>query len=116
MTVTRTAATNVRVSWTAPSSGPDLGGYEVFYQMESSVFSSSTDSASTTQLTLNGLMVEQAYSIFVVAFGQEGAPVLPSGHSNTAMITLGQFISYNIGNLFNFEIHCQQVKKCFITK
>ena len=100
--MTRTATTNVRVSWTAPSTGPALGGYEVFYQTGSNVFSSSTDSASTNQLTLTGLVVEQAYSIFVVAFGPEGAPVLPSARSNTATITLGEFISYNIGNLCNF--------------
>ena len=31
VTVSRTAATDVRVSWTAPS-GLALGGYEVFYQ------------------------------------------------------------------------------------
>ena len=79
----------------------------MFYQTGSNVFSSSTDSASTTQLTLTGLVVEQAYSIFVVAFGPEGAPVLPSAHSNTAMITLSKFIPCN---LCNFEIHCQQVK------
>ena len=93
--MTRTGTTNVRVSWTAPSSGPALDGYEVFYQTGSNVFSSSTNSASTTQLTLTGLVVEQEYSIFVVAFGPEGAPVLPSAHSNTTMITLGEFISYN---------------------
>ena len=34
VTVSRTAATNVRVSWTAPSTGPTLGGYEVFYQTD----------------------------------------------------------------------------------
>ena len=95
--MTRTATTNVRVTWTAPSTGPALGGYEVFYQTGSTVFSSST------QLTLTGLVVEQAYSIFVVAFGPDGAPVLPSARSNTATITLGEFTSYNIGNLCNFE-------------
>ena len=114
--MTRTATTNVHVSWTAPSTGPALGGYEVFYQAGSNVFSSSTESASATQLTLTGLVVEQEYSIFVVAFGPEGAPVLPSAHSNTMMITLGEFISYSIGNLCNCEIYCQQVKKCFTTK
>ena len=116
VTVTRTAATNVIVSWiAAPSTGLSLGGYEVFYQTAAESNGSST--TTTTELTLTGLMLGQTYSIFVVAFGPEGAPVLPSAHSNTAMITLGEFISYNttIGNLWNFEVHCQQVKKCFIT-
>ena len=85
----RTAATNVSVSWTAPSTPPALGGYEVFYQTAAGSKSSST--TTTTELTLTGLMLGQTYSIFVVAFGQEGAPVLPSAHNNTKMITLSEF-------------------------
>ena len=112
--MTRTATTNVRVSWTAPLSGPALGGYEVFYQTAAGSNGSST--TTTTELTLTGLVVEQVYSIFVVAFGPEGAPVLPSARSNTDMITLGEFISLFVVNLCNFEIHCQQVKLCFTTK
>ena len=86
VTVTRTADTNVRVSWTAPSTGPALGGYEVFYQTAAGSNGSST--TTTTELTLTGLVLGQTYSIFVVAFGPEGAPVLPSAHSNTEIITL----------------------------
>ena len=82
----RTAATNVSVSWTGPTS---LGGYEVFYQTAAGSNGSST--TTTTELTLTGLMLGQTYSIFVVAFGTEGAPVLPSAHSNTEMITLSEF-------------------------
>ena len=87
--MTRTAATNVSVSWTAPSTPPTLGGYEVFYQTAAGSNGSST--TTTTELTLTGLMLGQTYSIFVVAFGTEGAPVLPSAHSNTEMITLSEF-------------------------
>ena len=87
--MTRTAATNVIVSWTAPVSVPALGGYEVFYQTAAGSNGSST--TTTTELTLTGLMLGQTYSIFVVAFGTEGAPVLPSAHSNTEMITLSEF-------------------------
>ena len=90
--MTRTAATSVRVSWTAPSTGPALGGYEVFYQ--SSAGSNGSSTTTTTELTLTGLMLEQTYSIFVVAFGPEGAPVLPSARSNTEMITLSEIMSY----------------------
>ena len=87
--MTRTAATNVSVSWTAPSTGPALGGYEVFYQTAAG--SNGSSITNTTELTLTGLVLGQTYSIFVVAFGPEGAPVLPSNHSNTAMITLSEF-------------------------
>ena len=97
--MTRTADTNVSVSWTAPLTSPALGGYEVFYQTGnggSSIRSSrSSDSASTTELMLTGLMLGQTYSIFVVAFGPEGASVLPSAHSNTEMITLSEFCAYH---------------------
>ena len=90
--MSRTAATSVRVSWTAPSTGPALGGYKVFYQ--SSAGSNGSSTTTTTELTLTGLVLEQTYSIFVVAFGPEGAPVLPSARSNTEMITLSEIMSY----------------------
>ena len=93
VTVSRTAATDVRVSWTAPSTGPTLVGYEVFYQTAAGSSGSNTTDTTTTELTLTGLVLGQTYSIFVVAFGSEGAPVLPSTHSNTAMITLSEFSS-----------------------
>ena len=82
----RTAATSVRVSWTALSTGPTLGGYELFYQTAAG--SNGSNTTTTTELTLTGLVLGQTYSIFVVAFGPEGAPVLPSAHSDTEMITL----------------------------
>ena len=91
VTACRTAPTNIRVSWTVPSTGPSLGGYEVFYQTAAG--SSETSTTTTTELTLTGLMLGQTYSIFVVAFGPEGAPVLPSAHSNTETIALSKFSS-----------------------
>ena len=69
VTVTRTATTTVRVSWTAPSTGPALSGYEVFYLTAAGSNGSST--TTTTELTLTGLVLGQTYSIFVVAFGPE---------------------------------------------
>ena len=87
--MSRTAATSVSVSWTAPSSGPTPGGYEVFYQTAAGSNGSST--TTTTELTPTGLVLGQTYSIFVVAFGPEGAPVLPSVQSNIEMITLSEF-------------------------
>ena len=87
--MTRTADTIVSVSWTAPSTGPALGGYEVFYQTAAGSNGSST--TTTTELALTGLMLGQTYSIFVVAFGPEGAPVLPSANSNIELISLREY-------------------------
>ena len=56
-----------------------IGGYKVFYQTAAGSNGSST--TTTTELTLTGLVLGQTYSIFVVAVGPEGAPVLPSAHS-----------------------------------
>ena len=91
VTTNRTGYTSVLVFWTPPS--PPPAGYEVFYQTtagDSSRFSGGN--TSNTELTLTGLTLEETYSIFVVAFGEEGAPVLPSSHSNTAMIMLCELV------------------------
>ena len=90
VTASRTGYTSVLVSWTAPS--PPPAGYEVFYQTsDDNRFSGGN--TSNTELTLTGLTLGETYSIFVVGFGEEGAPVLPSNHSNTAMIMLCELIS-----------------------
>ena len=71
------------VSWTAPLPTPAPAGYEVFYQTTAGVSSRvSGGNISITELTLTGLMLGETYYIFVVAFGAEGAPVLPSSRSN----------------------------------
>ena len=91
----RTNYTSVLVSWTAPSQPP--AGYEVFYQTSAGDYTRlSGGNTSNTELTLTDLTLEVLYSIFVVGFGEEGAPVLPSSHSNTAMIMLCELIT-NIG-------------------
>ena len=92
VTASRTGYTSVLISWTAPS--PPPAGYEVFYQTSAGVSSRlSGGNTSNTELTLTGLTLGETYSIFVVGFGEEGAPVLPSSHSNTAMIMLCEFIT-----------------------
>ena len=53
--------------------------YEVFYQ--SAAWSNGSSTTTTTELTLTGLVLGQTYSIFVVAFGSEGAPVLHSDYN-----------------------------------
>ena len=87
VTVNRTNYTSVMVSWTAPSLPP--AGYEVFYQTSAGDSSRlSGGNTSNTELTLTGLMLEKTYFIFVVGFGEEGAPVFPSSNSGTALIML----------------------------
>ena len=87
VTASRTGYTSVLVSWTAPS--PPPAGYEVFYQTTAGVSNRlSGGNTSNTELTLIGLTLEVTYKIFVVAFGGDEAPVLPSSHSNTAVIML----------------------------
>ena len=93
VTTNRTGYTAVLVSWTAPLLPP--AGYQVFYQT-SAVNSSRLSGGNDTELTLTGLTLGETYTIFVVGFGKVGAPVLPSSHSNTAMIMLCEFIT-NIG-------------------
>ena len=88
VTVNRTGYTSVLVSWTAPSP-PHLAGYEVFYQTTAGVSSIlSGGNTSNTNLTLTGLTPGEMYSIFVVGYGEEGAPVLPSNHSNKVIVLL----------------------------
>ena len=85
VTANRTGFTSVLVSWTAPS--PPPAGYEVFYQA-AGCSRLSGGNTSNTELTLSGLTLGETYSIFVVAFGAEGDPVLPSAHSNTTTIMM----------------------------
>ena len=99
VTAIRTGYTSVLVTWTPPSPSP--AGYEVFYQTSAGDSSRlSGGNTSNTELTLTGLTLGETYSVFVVAFGEEGAPVLPSSHSNTAMSMLCKFIS-NITHFSN---------------
>ena len=96
VTASRTGYTSVLVSWTAPLSPP--AGYEVFYQTTAAgnnTIRLSGGNTSNTELTLTGLKLGETYSILVVAFGEEGTLVLPSNHSNTAMIMLCEFMHDN---------------------
>ena len=85
VTANRIGYTSVLVSWTAPLSPP--AGYEVFYQTTADDRLSGGNT-SNTELTLTGLKLGETYSIFVVGFGEEGAPVLPSRHSISFMCEL----------------------------
>ena len=83
-----TGYTSASVSWTAPSTGAPPAGYEVFYQLTGGGSIVSGGNTSNTELTLTGLTLGN-YSIFVVGFGAEGDPVLPSARSEIATIMTG---------------------------
>ena len=75
------------VSWTAPSVAP--AGYEVFYQTTAGVISRvSGGNTTNAELLLTGLTLGETYYIFVVAYGPERDPVLPSFHSNNVSVPL----------------------------
>ena len=87
VTANRTGYSSAIVSWTAPSTGTPPIGYEVFYQLTGCVIVSGGNT-SNTELKLTGLTLGN-YSFFVVGFGAEGDSVLPSTHSETALIIIG---------------------------
>ena len=90
VSVSRTGFNSVLVSWSAPLSAVPAG-YEVFYQVdEASTLSGGN--TSDTELTLIGLTLG-TLSLFVVGYGAEGAPVLPSAHSNTASVMIGEIVN-----------------------
>ena len=86
VTVIRNGYNSVQVSWTAPSPAP--AGYEVFHQTTSDADRLSVGNTTSTMVTVTGLTLGVTYHIFVVSFGAEGAPVLPSVHSTSIQITL----------------------------
>ena len=69
----------------------------MFYQAVSAGVSSrlSGGTTSNTELTLTGLPLGDIYSIFIVAFGAEGDPVLPSAHSDMATSAIREFNRLN---------------------
>ena len=86
VTATRNGYNSVLVTWTAPSLAP--AGYEVFHQTTSDADRISVGNTTSTMMTVTGLTLEVTYHIFVVSFGAEGTPVLPSDQSLAAVITL----------------------------
>ena len=90
VSVSRTGFNSVLVSWSAPSPAVPAG-YEVFYQVdEGSTLSGGN--TSNIELTLTGLTLGN-HSLFVVGYGAEGAPVLPSAHSDTASVMIGEIVN-----------------------
>ena len=103
VTANRTGHDCASVSWTAPSTGIPPAGYEVFYQLtvEGSIFSGGN--TSNTRLILTGLKLV-SYSIFVVSYGAEEDPVLPSARSETIAIIGNILLTFKLMCYFNYEL------------
>ena len=90
LTATRlnTGLAHVRLSWSSVSG---VGGYEVFYQLNgsSTVVSGGTTNGTMLDIT-SGLSPGETYEFFVVSYGSEGSPVLPSNHSLTTTLTFSK--------------------------
>ena len=67
----------------------------MFYQLTGGGSIVSGGNTSNTELTLTGLAVG-SYFIFVVGFGAEGHPVLPSARSDIVTIIIGKLNSSDI--------------------
>ena len=67
---------------------PSPAGYEVFYQAHGGGNRISRGTTSKTYHDLNGLPLG-SHSVFFVAFGAEKDTVLPSAHSDMAIIIIG---------------------------
>ena len=93
VTATRNGYNSVLVFWTAPSTA--TAGYEVFHQTTSDADRLSVGSTTSTMMNVTGLTLGVTYYIFVVSYGAEEAPVLPSAHSIVAQAILGELYMDN---------------------
>ena len=88
LTITRlgTGLDHVQLSW----SGSSLR-YEVFYSLSGSDnIQSLVNTTDTTYIVTSGLTQGQTYEFFVVSYGNDGTPVLPSGNSSIESVTLSE--------------------------
>ena len=108
VTAIRSNYNSVLVSWTAPLNPP--AGYEVFYQMSAGSHTRlSAGNTSDTELTVTGLTLGVTYHIFVVSYGAEEAPILPSDHSMSAVVMLRESMQ-----LFNIKSIIQSIILYFL--
>ena len=76
----------MQLSWTASSPR-----YEVFYSISgSNDIQSLVNTTDTTYNVTSGLTQGQIYEFFVVSYGNDGTPVLPSVNSSIESVTLGK--------------------------
>ena len=119
VTATRNGYNSVLVSWTAPSPAP--AGYEVFYETTSDATRLSVGNTTSTIMTVTGLTLGVTYNFFVMSFGAEGAPVLPSAHSTAIETTLRELVSCTIIITQSLTkrilcMYCNVMGKCCVLK
>ena len=88
LTLTRlgTGLLHVQLSWTGSSPR-----YEVFYSLSGSDdIQSLVNTTDTAYSVISGLTQGQTYEFFVVSYGNDGTPVLPSVNSSIESVTLSK--------------------------
>ncbi len=86
-TAVQVNATAVRVSWTAPSSGPTPSGYRIYYQAEGDQTFTTVDTGQEdTEYLLTDFRPGATYNIRMVTLSQ----YLPSEFQTLEPITLGE--------------------------
>ncbi len=86
-TAVQVSATAVRVSWTAPTSGPTPSGYRIYYQVEGDQTFTTVDTGQEdTEYLLTGLRPGTSYNIRMVALSR----YLPSEFQTLEPITVGE--------------------------
>ena len=88
LTLTRldTGLLHLQLSWSGSSPG-----YEVFYSLSGSDdIQSLVNTTNTTYIVTSGLMQDETYELFVVSYGNDSTPVLPSVNSSIESVTLSK--------------------------
>ena len=123
LSVSQNGLDSALVSWTAPSGGPTVTGYIIYYQQEEGGqrFSESTEAAATTASIIE-LIAGATYSITMVATSS----TMPSTETAALIVTIGTvYITYTMSiiciiiyiHVCNgyFYIHLQRSKTCHMT-
>lgn len=98
-----TGLTHLNITW---STVVGVKGYEVFYQQLNSNIVVSSGTAIDTLFTISsGLKLKYTYGLFIVAYGSKNNErhVLPSPHSDSLNISLGNFTLYYLAELLHLN-------------
>ena len=81
-----TGLVHVQLSWSGSSPR-----YEVFYSLSGTDdIQSAGETTDTTYSVTSGLSEDETYQFFVISYGNDGNPVLPSVSSGTESVTLSK--------------------------